>query len=266
LRSPARKAKDSGGSWLWPLVLVVVGIVLLLDNFLLLGDFNAVTLLPLVLVIAGAQILLRGDLAPGIEGRTFGITRGSVESATLEVSSGDVDVEVRALQREGRLIAGQYAARSRPSLRVRDHYAHLKMDRAGTPWLSLADWQAGLARDLPWQILISAWLGQVNLDLSEVIVHEVVVATGFGDIRFVCPPESLEPVHIRSALGNIHVVTPPGYRSQIIVGGSRMFKVHHDIHRYENPEPNVYRAAEAAEDAPLVKIYLSGTFGDVYLT
>lgn len=262
----ADKAKGTNGPWLWPLILVVVGVVLLLDNFLLLGDFNAVALLPLVLVILGAQILLRGDLIPSAEAHKFGITRGSVEAGTLEINSAEIDVEIRALQREGRLIAGQYAGDSRPQLRVRDNYAHLKMDRANTPWLSFVDWQVGLAKDLPWQLLISTHLGQVDVDLSDLIAHEIIVATGLGDIRLVAPPEAFGPVHIRSAFGSIHLITPPGYRTRIVAPSGRFFGVQADIHRYENPEPGLYLSTEVAEEAPLVEIFINGTFGDAYLT
>jgi hypothetical protein len=249
---------------MWPLLLTAVGIVLLLHNFLLLGDFKIVDLWPLLLVVAGAQILLRGDLVPSWEGRAFGITRGSVESATLEISSGEIDVELRGLQREGRLIAGQYASQSRPALRVVDSHAHLKMQRASTRWLSFADWQIGLARDLPWQILGTAYLGQFNVDLTDLIVHEALIATGIGDIRLVCPFEAFAPIRLRSALGNLHVITPPGGNTQITVSGWRM-RVRADENRYTFQD-GVYVSRNASEDAPLVEIYLEGTFGDAYLS
>lgn len=253
------------GPWLWPLALAAVGVLLLLNNFLLLTDFNVTALWPLLLVVAGAQILLRGDLVPSEEARTFGITRGSVEAATLEISAAEIDVEIRALQREGRLIAGQYAAGARPAMSVGDTHAHIKMDRASTPWLSFADWEMGLARDLPWQILVSAHLGQVNLDLSGLIVQNVVAATGIGDIRLTCPAEALGPLRLRSALGNIQITTPPGCRVQIKVSGGRMFGIHADEHRYEQLERNVFVAHDTDVAAPLVEIDVSGTFGDVYL-
>ncbi len=266
MSSPARKSRGLGsGIWLWAGLLLIVGLVLLLDNFLLLGDFNAVSLLPLLLVVVGAQILLRGDVVPSTEARTFGITRGSVESGTLEVSSGAVDVEVRALQRDGRLIAGQYAAQSRPYLNVQNNYAHLKMERAATPWFTFADWQVGLARDLPWQLLVSTSLGQVNVDCSGLILQDAVLATGFGHIRFISPSEALGPVYLRSTLGNIYVVTPPGYRTQVTVQGSRLFSTRVDARRYEAVGAGVYVACDATEDAPLVEIVVSGTFGDAYL-
>lgn len=259
------KTKPSRGPWLWPLALVAIGVVLLLYNFLLLGTFNVIDLWPLLLVVIGAQILLRGDFVPSADARSFGITRGSVESATLEISAGEIDVELRALQREGRLIAGQYAHQSRPALSVAEAHAQLKMYRAMTPWLSFADWQLGLARDLPWQIYCSSYLGQLNIDLTDLVIHNVILATGIGDIRLVCPYEAFEPLYVRSSLGNVHIVIPLGQRAHIQVTGSRLLRLHVDDQRYEQVDA-LFAARDSDDDAPLVEIFVSGTFGDVYLT
>ncbi len=259
-------AKGSRGPWIFPLAITAIGILLLLNNFLLLGDFNIGALWPLLLVLLGATILLRGDFTPSAEGRTFGITRGSVEQGTLEISSGEIDVMIRALQQEGRLIAGQFASNARPALRVNDTHTYLKMDRASTPWLSFADWEMGLARDLPWQILISTHLGQVNLDLSSLIIQEVGIGTGLGDIRLVAPFEALGEIKVRSTLGNIHIITPVGHRTRIIVQMGRLFKVHADERRYAETEAGIFEAYDADESAPLVVIHINGTFGDAYLT
>lgn len=259
-------AKGSRGPWVFPLAITVIGVLLLLNNFLLLGDFSVTALWPLLLVLLGATILLRGDFAPGTEGRTFGITRGSVELGTLEISSGEIDVMVRALQQEGRLIAGQFASNARPTLHVNETHTYLKMDRASTPWLSFADWEMGLARDLPWEILVSTHLGQVNLDLSSLIVQEVTIGTGLGDIRMVAPFEALGELKVSSTLGNIHIITPVGYQSRITVHAGRLFKVHADERRYEQIESGVFSAYDAEENAPMVDIVLRGTFGDAYLT
>lgn len=260
------RARAKRGPWLWPLVLTAVGVVVLLSNFLLLGDFAVVSLLPLILVVIGVIVLIRGDLVPSNEVRTFGITRGSVESATVEISSSEIDVQVRALHQEGRLIAGQYAFGARPSMLVSEAHSQLKMERASTPWLSFADWEIGLARDLPWQVFISTYLGQVNLNLSDLIIQEVSVSTGFGDIRLICPRESFSAIQIRSVLGNVHVVTPIGLRTRISVHGSPFFHVHMEDHRYSSPEPNVFVAQAYDENAPLVEVVIHGTFGDAFFT
>lgn len=254
------------GLLLWSLALTALGVVLLLNNFLLISGFNVGTLWPLLLVIVGAVILLRGDIVPSDESRSFGITRGSVESAAIEVSAGEIDVSVQGLQREGRLIAGQYAANSRPSLEVQDNnHANLRMDRAATPWLSFADWSVSLAHDVPWSLFVTTHLGQVQLDLSGLVMQRGVIATGFGDVRLVCPEEAFEPLFVRSSLGNIHVIVPPGQRVLVRASGARTFRVHADSARYEAQGNGVYLARDAEHARPLVEIDISGTFGDAYL-
>lgn len=258
-------AKESRGAVIVPLLVALVGVALLLSNFLLLGDFNIAGLLPLVLVAAGAQILLRGDLAAGGKPRNFGITRGSVESATLEISAGALDVDIRRLQREGRLIAGQFSPQSRPHLESDGTHATLSLHRSRTPWLAFVDWQAALANDLPWGIYATSSLGQINADLSGLIVQDVVLASGIGDIRLVVPAEALGQIAVRSAAGTIHITTPPGYRSRIRARGGRLFRIHADETRYERDADGDYIARDADPDTPLIEVLVQGTFGDLYL-
>jgi hypothetical protein len=160
--------------WLWPLLLTVGSVLLLLHNFLLI-DFDVAPYWPVLLVAVGIQLLLRGDIGPSWQAHTFGITRGSVQSASIEIESGELDVQVRALHKPGRLTAGQYTARSRPALTVRNNHATLRMERGQTWWLSLADWDVGLANDLPWSVLVSSYLGQMDVDLRGLIVERAYV-------------------------------------------------------------------------------------------
>lgn len=259
------RAKSSRSFGLWSIALIVLGIILLLNNYLLITGFNIASLWPLLLVVAGALILLRGDLFPADSGRNFGITRGSVESATLEINAGAVDVSARPLHREGRLIAGQYAADTRPALDVQHNHAHLKMDRSATPLLSLANWDMALAHDLPWELYVSTSLGQIQLDLKGLIVSKAVIASGIGDIRLECPAETFEQIEVRSAIGSIQILTPPGVRTRVTVQGSRVFRVIADPGRYLEAEPGIFTARDASERDPWIDIHVRGTFGSAYL-
>ncbi|MBL8146143.1 MAG: hypothetical protein JNL34_07140 [Anaerolineae bacterium] len=258
------RATSSRGWMLIALVLTVLGIILLLQNFLLIGGTNLLMFWPLLLAAAGFVILLRGDLL-ATSGKSFGITRGSVVSGTLEVSAGVVDVRGHALGKEGRLIAGQFAAGARPSLSVDDNHARLRFDRAAAPLLAWGDWDLALARDLPWEVRISSWLGTVELDLDGLIIQRGQIGTGFGDIRLTCPQEAFEPVRAQSTLGTIRLEAPPGVNAHVYVTGSRVFRTRVDTARYEVIAPNVYATRDADPDAPVTEFHLSGTFGDCYL-
>jgi len=263
-RSSAPASRSRGGV-IAAVVLAAVGGILLLNNFYFLDGFDVGALWPLIFVVLGGLILLRGDFPASTAGRSFGITRGSVEAAVLEVHAGEIDVRGRALPREGRLIAGQYASEGRPQLTVDEGRAVLKFDRAATPWLSFADWDLGLARDLPWAIAISTSLGAVQLDLSGLIVQRAQIATGIGDVQITIPQEAFEPLELRSALGSLHVLTPPGANVEIHVQPTRLFRVYHDARRYEQHENGIYTARAAdLKQRPMV-VRLHGTFGDAYL-
>jgi hypothetical protein len=266
--SNREQSHDKKGPLVWSLGLAIVGLFLLLSNFLLLGDFNILDLLPIVLVLIGVQVLLHGDFVPSSDFRTFGITRGSIESATLEINSGEIDVNIRALESPNveRLIAGQYAHQARPALNVRDVHAHLRMERSRTPWLSFSDWEIGISQDLPWQIVVSSYLGQVSVDLSQAIIQNVLISTGIGDIHLIAPAESFEALYVRSLLGSINLITPLGYNVRITVEGGRFFGVQVDENRYQETEAGVYTSRDADEDLPLLDIIVNGTFGDVYLS
>jgi hypothetical protein len=258
--------KNNAFPLLWAICLVAVGVILLLDNFMLLGDFNAVALLPLLLVVAGTQVLLKGDFLPASETRPFVVTRGSVESGTLEISAGDVDVDIYPLQRENRLIAGQYAVGTTPELKtVQDNYSHIIMNRANTPWYAMADWQVGLAKDLPWQFLISTHLGQIDLDLSELIVHEAIVASGMGDIRISLPQEPFKTLFVRSTFGNIQLKSAERSNVRIRVEKGRFFNIKHDADCYQEVAPYVFETIHFDDQAPIVEVVVRGTFGNAYL-
>jgi len=251
---------------LWPLLLVVIGVVLSLHNFLILGDFNPVNLLPLLLVILGVQILLRGDLLPSIKVRNFGITRGSVESGALTISSGEIDVSVNGLDDEQeRLIAGQTAYQSRPALDVDGVRANLVFDRRKTPWFSFADWQLSIAQDLPWQVNITTSLGQVECDMSELIGNGGLIASGLGDIQFIAPYESFDEYAIQSTLGNINIIVPEGTRCRVTIQNGRFSDVIVHDERYIMTGEGVYESLNYHDDAPLVEIHLRNQFGNLYL-
>lgn len=225
--------------WLWPLVLMVGGVLLLLNSFMLI-DVNLKPYWPVLLIVLGIQLIWRGDIAPSWQAHTFGITRGSVQSGSIEIESGELDVQLRALHKPGRLIAGQYTARSRPSLTVRNNHATLRMQRGQTWWLSLADWDAGLARDLPWGILISSTLGRLEIDLRGLIVERAYISSGLGAVSVICPDQASGTILTRSTFGDVRLSIPPDSRAMVTIQAGTLGRTRVDATRFHQIEPGVY--------------------------
>jgi Domain of unknown function (DUF5668) len=252
-----------------PILLVVVGILLLLKNFLLLENVDILQYWPVVLVLAGIQLLTRGDIGITWQAQTFGITRGNVQTAALEASSGELDVKVRALRREGRLVAGQYTGRSRPNLNVRSNHARLTMQRGHTWPFSLADWEIGLAKDLPWELLISAHLGELDIDLRGLQVEQVNAATGIGDLRLVVSDVEVDgrrgDVRAYSTLGNVTLVIPAEVEAVIRVESKPMARLQIDESRFLMLEPGVYATLGYEHSLMPINAEVMSTFGTVRL-
>jgi hypothetical protein len=258
----------------FPLMLVLIGLLILLDNFLLLSDFSipvinteVINLLPLVLVIIGLQVLWRGDLAPSWEAQSFGITRGSVESASLEISSAEIDVHIIPLQRAGRLIAGHYTARSRPKLTVRNNHATLTMRRGDTWWFSMADWDIELAQDLPWSLLMSAHIGEIHADLRSMVIQQAHIATGIGDIKLISPDRETGPIYVRSTFGDIHLAVPQHVPTLVRTQVSPMVRIiTNDFPFVLDKSGKVYATPAYTAHQPAITIMVVSTFGNILLS
>lgn len=249
----------------WPILVVIAGVFLLLNNYLLI-DTNVLDYWPVILLLIGLQLLWRGDVAPSWQGQTFGITRGSVQSGTLEISSGEIDVKLDSLTEEGRLIAGQYTARSRPKLQVRNNRAALSMQRGQTWLFSLADWEVSLAQDLPWIIIASAHLGQIDVDMRGLSVRRGYFASGIGNVRLICSELGGGPLVARSTFGDVRIAIPADVPAIIYIEAGPLVRViRHSRQFLERADQTIITAAYENTDAQAVEITLSSTFGNIHL-
>ena len=257
---------------LWALVVMAGGVALLLDNFLLV-ELDLAPYWPALLVLAGLLILLRGDIALSWGAHTFGITRGSVESAAIEIESGEIDVQLQALRKSGRLVAGQYTARSRPGLAVRNNRARLTLHRGQTWWLSLADWDVGLAHDLPWEVLMSSYLGRLEADLRGMEIERAYIASGLGEVILACPARCRGALATRSNFGDVRVSVPARSSAVVRVQTGTFGRVRANAERYAEIAPGVYATgdhsgldADELEARADLTISAATVFGTIHLS
>ena len=251
--------------WLWALVLVMVGVLILLNNYFLLA-FDIRQWWPVLLVVLGLQVLLQGDLRLSKATQSFGITRGSVEAGILRANSGELDMQISALDQPGRLVAGQYTGRSRPHLQTEGNQAVLSMDRSKTWLLSLADWDIRLAQDLPWTLLLTSFLGEIRADLRGLVLQDTRIATGISDIYVMLPDNTAGTLQIHSTLGNIELTLPDGAAVELQVDASRLFGIHLDNDHWQTTEiPGHYKSANQTSDDGMYRVMVRGTFGRLTL-
>lgn len=260
------RAQSKRTVWLLPLLLLAAGTILLLDNFLLI-DVDVAPYWPWLLMLAGLMVLVKGDIALSWQAHSFGITRGSVQSGTLEIESGEIDVQIRALRKPGRLIAGQYTARSRPSLAVRNNHAALRLQRGQTWLLSLADWDLGLTGDLPWGLLVSSSLGNLDIDLRGLLIERAVAASGMGTVTVICPDRAGGPISARSTFGDVRVAIPEDMRASVIVKAGPFARVRIDERRYEGLDAKRYLTRDTgAAPTDTIEVTVSTVFGTIYVS
>jgi hypothetical protein len=264
------KTRRSPAMGLLPLLIAGLGIFLLLVNFLLLPPVNLIALSPLLLVILGAVMLVNGDVSAARSSHAFGITRGSVQSATLEISAGEVDVSIGSLPASvsDRLIAGQYALDARPALALEGTHANLALRRNVLGLPTTLEWDLGLAQDLPWDVFLSTNIGQAEVDLSELVIHHAELNTGLGTIRLVLPREALDEIVVRSQAGIVQVIAPHGaYVAVHLPTGRRLMDRHVDESRYVALQEDLYVTGAASEPGvEPVRVQIRGTFASIYLS
>jgi len=248
-----------------PILLVLVGVVLLLRNYGLIENVDVLRYWPVLLILGGVQVLLRGDFALTWQTQTFGITRGTVQSAVLEASSAELDIKIRALRREGRLIAGQYTGRSRPGLVVRGDQARLYLNRGQTWPFSMADWEIGLAKDLPWNLVLTTHLGELDVDLRGLRVRRAELGTGIGDVRAVLSEEVREGVRARSTFGSVYLSVPRDVEAIVRVIHKPLARLQIDESRFLMLEPGLYATLGYEQAEAPIFAEVSSTFGTIRL-
>jgi hypothetical protein len=246
-----------------PALCVAVGVLLLLNNFLLLEGVTLSAYWPILLIGVGVLILLNGDLILTRQSGNFGITRGAVESATLEAASGELDIQLRALRREGRLIAGNYTARSRPVLGTLQNgkQARVMMQRGQTWLLSQADWEVEITPDVPWSVMLTSWIGDMTVDLTDLTIERAHLGTGFGEIQVTAPATAPQGLALRSTFGNIGLELPKEAAAIIVAKPGRFGRLLIDESRYLMVEPGIYATLNYREHPAPMRIRVTSTFG-----
>ena len=222
----------SGVSWLaiaslWPLLLVLIGLDIAFAR-----RWPLPTLVVEVLVIAAglALVAYSPNLSPGIF--VFGNGNGPGD-ADVSVQRGDATQLNLTLNGgathsyhlgggSGQLVE---AHSTNPDLRLRASgttRAEVRLDQVSSGFVrpTAGDIQIGVASDVPTSLTINVGAGEFDFDLSDVRVTDARVNIGASSMRFVLPkPSGDVAIRMNGGASSITIVVPEGVEARIATTG-----------------------------------------------
>lgn len=245
-------------SLVWPLLLIVLGVLFLLSNFGIISGVSwlaVASLWPLFLILIGLDIAFArrwplptlaaeiAVMAAGLAllaysptlspGFAFGngnapgetditVPRGEATELALTLNAGG-----RAYRVSGGATALVEAHSANPDLRVRTSgttRATVRLDQTSQAGFmhpaNSGDIQVRVASDIPTSLTINVGAGEFDVDLSDVRVTDARVNVGASSMEFVLPkPSGNVDVRMNGGASSVTLVVPDGVDARISTTG-----------------------------------------------
>jgi len=212
---------------LWPLLLVLVGLDLLLRGQ---RAGAAIQALLALLVVAGALVLARALLTGGgpVETRRLVFPADGVRSANLIINVGVGRVELRAATDVGYVVEttvthGTGAPEVSLDGEVDGGVANVVIRSKGPGvWIPLGRdaperCSIGVNPTIPVSLRVNAGVGQADLDLRGLRIAELVVDGGVGEYRVILAESGQYEARIEGGVGAITVILPEEMEARVRV-------------------------------------------------
>jgi len=244
-------------SYVFPLLLIIVGLVLLLDQFgVWTVDWGQVlSLWPLLLILVGLDILVRSARLSGVlaaivlvgalgvaavilwPSLSVGTDTLSVEhnidldgvrQATVLLSSGVADIQVNGMESSRSLLSGEFSypeRRGAPTLETETADGHTRVAISSaeetTSFVgtrsSVEDWRVDLTTQVPIELVVNAGVGRTTLDLSDLTLDRLQVKAGVGEIKVTLATGGAYKASVDGGIGEITVIIPEGAAARVRV-------------------------------------------------
>ncbi|TAK23903.1 MAG: hypothetical protein EPO26_07475 [Chloroflexota bacterium] len=288
-----REKSRRRGGLVWPLILIAVGAIFLLQNFGILAPnawHQVWRLWPLVLVLIGIEILFRGRISGVVTGFLVAglligglaalaviprltLVAGPIETREFEyrldgATQANVNLEFGA----GRLVVGALSAGDgrvgrltytgpdalRPNARysMRNGLGDLRFTiRPGAGEFAVfPNMTADLNRDVPMTLRVTSGASDATIDLTELRVSRFDLETGASSTRIVFPRSAgATEARLRTGAASLVMEVPEGVAAQVRHSGG-LSSLDIDQARFPNVERNLYRSADFATNPNRVDV------------
>lgn len=210
---------------LWPVLLVAAGLELLLGRRSTWG--SVVSALLVLLLVVGGVLLVERVGPVGTQGEVIKIEypTNATKSFSLEVDPAVADLTVQPLGDSGNLIEGTVELWNTEKLKQRfteGGSAELILDSdtgSGFNYVGLGqapDWNLQLSTGVETTINIDLGVGNVDMQLEDLLVENAVVDFGIGQVDIALPNGTASDIRIDGGIGMINLVVPRGLGVRVI--------------------------------------------------
>lgn len=216
------------GNFIWGVIIILVGVLLLLDNLHLLPPgINVWTMIwPVALILLGLWFLLGPRLYShrAAEMQSFSIPLETARAADLTVEHGAGRLDIRAASMDTSLLSGTFGGGVESDLRrdanrvfARLHppvdFPFVGMWGAGAHGF---DWRMALSPSVEFNLTLKTGAGESTVDLTGLRVTELRVETGASSTNLVLPAAAGHTrVEIHAGVAGVEVRVPPGVAARI---------------------------------------------------
>jgi hypothetical protein len=243
-------AGATGGGYVVPLVVIAIGVGFLLEDA---GAFEGDdVLLPLVAIAIGAGLVLGAMPAGRSAGERAEVALRGATAARVEIDHGAGELRIRSHLAGDNLVEGTFAGGV--EVRERRDGDRLEVTLRSASWLGSAwgrrgdrEWSVTLARDVPIELALRTGASRTEADLSDVRIETLTIETGAGAMLVTIPATGKPRVHVRAGAADVRLTVPPRMAARIETRGA-ISSVRVDPYRFPH-DGAAYRSRDY-DDAP----------------
>jgi hypothetical protein len=249
--------KRRGGSLVFPLLLIIIGLLFLLDNLNILPgiDWGALwKLWPIILIALGLEVILGRRVSFGtillvvfifffggavlwwsaaagggdLRSEQVVWSESGVERADLELNMSAGSLQLAGGEDMSDLLVGDMelvrgadvSANVRVSGDVATGRIASERDFFALPQIfggRHAKWDLHLNAGVRWEMNVDAGVGEVVLDLSDLLVSDLQLHSGVGSVEVTLPRRGAVGGRIDGGIGNLRIDIPEGAQARLRV-------------------------------------------------
>lgn len=213
------------GNFIWGILIVVAGVLLLLDNMGFLPRDAWSLIWPIGLILLGVWFLFGTRLFRGkVETETLTIPVEAARQVDLTVEHGAGLLEVGTHNRAGELLFGTFENGVESSVRRDADRTEIKLEPAnvviipammGTSGLT---WNIALSPDVTYRMKFQTGASKSVINLADLKVSDVRLETGASSVTLTLPARAgFTSAKVESGVAEVNILVPEGVAAQIHV-------------------------------------------------